>query len=139
MAASVRCSGTVCRVSSVLNRDIKQFGKQFLFDGREETCWHSDQGSSQWILLEFPQPVLVTQVSIQFQGGFSSKTCTLEGCQKEEELKRISEFYPEDSNTLQIFNFPAHTIHKLRISFQNSADFFGRIVIYHLDVLGQKQ
>ena len=32
-----------CRVSSTLNRDTKQFGKKFLFDGREETCWNSDQ------------------------------------------------------------------------------------------------
>ncbi|KAM4710523.1 BLOC-1-related complex subunit 8-like [Discoglossus pictus] len=78
MAASVLCSGTVSRVSSVLNRDIKQFGKKFLFDHKEETCWHSDQGSSQWIVLEFPQTVLVSQIHIQFQGGFSSRTCTLE-------------------------------------------------------------
>uniref|UniRef100_A0A8U7NF03 Nuclear receptor 2C2 associated protein n=1 Tax=Corvus moneduloides TaxID=1196302 RepID=A0A8U7NF03_CORMO len=37
----------ICRdsgmVSSVLNRDVKQFGKQHLFDGSEETCWNSDQ------------------------------------------------------------------------------------------------
>ena len=32
-----------CRVSSTLNRDTKQFGKKFLFDNREETCWNSDQ------------------------------------------------------------------------------------------------
>ena len=31
------------RVSSVLNRDVKQFGKKYLFDGEEETCWNSDQ------------------------------------------------------------------------------------------------
>ena len=30
-------------MSSTLNRDTKQFGKKFLFDGREETCWNSDQ------------------------------------------------------------------------------------------------
>ena len=31
------------RVSSVLNRDVKQFGKKFMFDGEEDTCWNSDQ------------------------------------------------------------------------------------------------
>ena len=31
------------RVSSVLNRDVKQFGKKHLLDGDEETCWNSDQ------------------------------------------------------------------------------------------------
>ena len=31
------------RVSSVLNRNSKQYGKKFMFDGQEETCWNSDQ------------------------------------------------------------------------------------------------
>lgn len=31
------------RVSSVLNRDVKQFGKKYMFDTNEETCWNSDQ------------------------------------------------------------------------------------------------
>ena len=31
------------RVSSVLNRDSRQFGKKYMFDGLEETCWNSDQ------------------------------------------------------------------------------------------------
>lgn len=31
------------RVSSVLNRDVKQLGKKFMFDSNEETCWNSDQ------------------------------------------------------------------------------------------------
>lgn len=31
------------RVSSVLNRDVKQFGKKHMFDANEETCWNSDQ------------------------------------------------------------------------------------------------
>ncbi|CAH2293431.1 nuclear receptor 2C2-associated [Pelobates cultripes] len=102
MAASVLCAGTVSRVSSVLQRDVKQFGKQFLFDNKEETCWNSDQGSSQWITLEFPHNVLVSQLHIQFQGGFSSKTCILEGCQKDEEFVKIADFYPEDTNALQL-------------------------------------
>lgn len=31
------------KVSSVLDQNTKQFGKTFLFDGNEETCWNSDQ------------------------------------------------------------------------------------------------
>ncbi|NXT14422.1 NR2CA protein, partial [Prunella fulvescens] len=67
------------RVSSVLNRDVKHFGKQHLFDGSEETCWNSDQGTCQWVTLDFPRPVKVSELHIQFQGGFSSQLCTLEG------------------------------------------------------------
>uniref|UniRef100_A0A8C6PJV0 Nuclear receptor 2C2-associated protein n=1 Tax=Nothobranchius furzeri TaxID=105023 RepID=A0A8C6PJV0_NOTFU len=43
MANSLICSLTQSRVSSVLNRDVKQFGKKFMFDNNEETCWNSDQ------------------------------------------------------------------------------------------------
>jgi len=31
------------RVSSVLNHDKKQFGKSQMFDGKEDTCWNSDE------------------------------------------------------------------------------------------------
>lgn len=31
------------KVSSVLDQNTKQFGKTFLFDDNEETCWNSDQ------------------------------------------------------------------------------------------------
>lgn len=39
---------TTTRVSSTLNRDTKQFGKKFLIDGSDETCWNSDQGGTSW-------------------------------------------------------------------------------------------
>ena len=32
----------------MLNRDVKQFGKKFLFDGQDDTCWNSDQVSRPW-------------------------------------------------------------------------------------------
>lgn len=37
------------------------------------------QGSCQWVTLDFPHTVRVSQLHIQFQGGFSSRLCTLEG------------------------------------------------------------
>ncbi|TWW57721.1 Nuclear receptor 2C2-associated protein TR4 orphan receptor-associated 16 kDa protein -like protein [Takifugu flavidus] len=90
------------RVSSVLNRDVKQYGKKYLFDCNEETCWNSDQGERQWVILEFPQSVKVSELRIQFQGGFSAGTCRLEGCQKEGDFNAMGQFYPEDNNCLQI-------------------------------------
>ena len=46
MMSLLREKKFVCRVSSTLNRDTKQFGKKFLFDDKEETCWNSDQVQS---------------------------------------------------------------------------------------------
>lgn len=37
------------------------------------------QGLSQWVILEFPQRIRVSQLQIQFQGGFSSRRGHLEG------------------------------------------------------------
>lgn len=102
MTHSLVCPDTVSRVSSVLNRNTRQFGKKHLFDQDEETCWNSDQGPSQWVILEFPQRVCVSQLQIQFQGGFSSRRGCLEGSQGSEALGKIVDFYPEDNNSLQI-------------------------------------
>uniref|UniRef100_A0A3Q0THM1 Nuclear receptor 2C2-associated protein n=1 Tax=Amphilophus citrinellus TaxID=61819 RepID=A0A3Q0THM1_AMPCI len=134
MASSLICSETQTRVSSVLNRDVKQYGKKYMFDCNEETCWNSDQGECQWVSLEFPNTVRVSELKVQFQGGFSAKTCRLEG------KALLSHFYPEDNNTHQIsFLLPeAPVVDKVKIMFENSADFFGRIIVYSLDVLGEK-
>lgn len=39
------------RVSSVLNRDTKQFGKKHLVDNDDDTCWNSDQVFHNYMLL----------------------------------------------------------------------------------------
>ncbi|KAF7237068.1 Nuclear receptor 2C2-associated protein [Varanus komodoensis] len=181
---SLICSETVSRVSSVLNREVKQFGKKYMFDGNEETSWNSDQGATQWLVLEFPRTVQASLIQIQFQGGFASQKCTVQGSRKGEELSQVAEFYPEDTNALQIsflqpsrqeelcpamgcmrasqrspgkmdalpvslrrrpvpslVHFPlegAPAADKLKISFCNSTDFFGRIIVYRLEVLGKR-
>ncbi|XP_026201000.1 nuclear receptor 2C2-associated protein [Anabas testudineus] len=139
MAHSLICSETQSRVSSVLNRDVKQYGKKYMFDCNEETCWNSDQGEYQWVSLEFPQSVKVSELKIQFQGGFSAKTCRLEGCSKDGDSTVIEHFYPEDNSSLQSFPIQeASVVDKIKIMFENSADFFGRIIVYSLDILGEK-
>ncbi|CAB1324448.1 unnamed protein product, partial [Coregonus sp. 'balchen'] len=97
-----------------------------MFDSNEETCWNSDQ------------PVRVSELKVQFQGGFSGKTCRLEGSPKDGDLAKITHFYPEDNSSLQISFNEAPMVHRLKIVFENSADFFGRIIVYSLDVLGER-
>lgn len=138
MSRSLVCPGTVSRVSSVLNRDTRQFGKKHLFDQDEETCWSSDQGPSQWVMLQFPQRVRVSQLCIQFQGGFSSRRGRLEGSQGSEALGKILDFYPEDNNRLQSFSVPPAEVDQLKVTLEDGTDFFGRVVIYHLRVLGEE-
>lgn len=138
MTQSLVCPETVSRVSSVLNRNSRQFGKKYLFDEDEETCWNSDQGPSQWVTLEFPHRVHITQLQVQFQGGFSSRRSCLEGSQGGDTLSKIVNFYPEDTNALQTFSIPTVEVDRLKLTFEDTTDFFGRVVIYHLRVLGEK-
>ncbi|KAH6928821.1 hypothetical protein HPB50_020118 [Hyalomma asiaticum] len=63
-------------VSSVLNRDVSNFGKKHLTDGCRDTCWNSDQRDT--------------------------------------------------------------PVEKMRIVFRSSTDMFGRVVVYHLAVCGNK-
>ncbi|KAJ0065682.1 hypothetical protein NL108_016218, partial [Boleophthalmus pectinirostris] len=103
-------------------------------------------GEYQWVSLEFPQSVKITEIKLQFQGGFAAKSCRLEGSHTDGEIK-VRQFYPEDDNSLQIsFNKPNHifpiqeapVVDKVKIIFENSTDFFGRVIVYSLDILGEK-
>ncbi|XP_071845562.1 nuclear receptor 2C2-associated protein-like [Apostichopus japonicus] len=133
------------RVSSVLNNDVKQFGKKFLIDGNEETCWNSDQaqaGSGQWISLEFREPVLLEEIHLTFQGGFVGKTCQIHAVIGQEDAtsySKILDFFPKDDNSRQIFQIPndGNKVTRVKIVFMESSDFYGRITVYSLDVTGK--
>jgi hypothetical protein len=46
-------------VSSVQNKNAKEYGKKHLYDGKEETCWNSDQGLPQHITVKYSSPVAI--------------------------------------------------------------------------------
>lgn len=95
------------RVSSVLNRDTKSYGRQFLCDGKEETCWNSDQGDEQWIVVNFGKPVKISKIELKFQGGFCSAQVLLERLDstksiEQQSFDKVFEFYPKDANSSQV-------------------------------------
>ncbi|XP_015122663.1 nuclear receptor 2C2-associated protein [Diachasma alloeum] len=122
-----------CRVSSVLNKEVKSYGKQFMFDESEETCWNSDSGIPQWILINLQSECELSTIEIQFQGGFVGKNCRLEARLDATSLKHIQDFYPEDTNKVQRFTLdnPVRAS-GFKLIFDKSTDFFGRIIIYKL-------
>jgi len=129
------------RVSSVLNNDRKLYGKKYLFDGKDETCWNSDGGSPQWIEFSFPNSKSVEQLIIQFQGGFAAKSCILQNIfdSVEEPVNAdiAFQFYPKDSNTSQTFTIQnLLPCKKFKLTFDSSYDFYGRIIIYNVDIIG---
>ncbi|XP_014786845.1 nuclear receptor 2C2-associated protein [Octopus bimaculoides] len=130
---------TRVRVSSVLNRDVKQFGKSGLFDCRDDTCWNSSEGTPQWILVDLGIQAEIKEIAISFQGGFAGKDCWIETSSSvnSNELKYLCKFYPEDNSTLQIFPLKeSPTAQLIKIVFHTSTDFYGRIIVYKLDIIG---
>lgn len=131
-----------CRVSSVLGRNTRELGKQHLFDGSAETCWNSDQGVPQWVALRWPSPVQVTTIIAQFQGGFCGAANTVVEVPQGEgssEWHTAHSWPLEDIGTPQTLHLPEPlTTTSLRLTFPSSTDFFGRIIMYKLDVLGKK-
>ncbi|XP_058805273.1 nuclear receptor 2C2-associated protein-like isoform X2 [Phymastichus coffea] len=124
-----------CRVSSVLNKNVKSYGKQFMFDDESETCWNSDSGSPQWVFIKFDQEVELSCIKIQFQGGFAGKKCWIEAGSDLKNLDYIQDIFPEDINLLQTFNLDfSKKASAFKIIFDSSTDFFGRIIIYKLSL-----
>jgi len=133
---------TECRVSSVLNGDKKMYGKQFLFDGCDETCWSSDKGTPQKIDVVFDEEVKVSKLKIQFQGGFAARKMTLTAVENNDSDPSAEssdttplELFPHDTNQVQEFELEKPLLTKtLRIVLHSSYDFYGRLIVYHLDI-----
>lgn len=89
------------------------------------------QGTPQWIEVVFKEDCDISSLSIQFQGGFVGKNCHTDIDSGVGNLVSVP-FFPEDINTLQTFSVESAKAKRIRIVFENSTDFFGRIVIYNL-------
>ncbi|XP_017013577.3 nuclear receptor 2C2-associated protein [Drosophila takahashii] len=128
-----------CRVSSVLNKEVKQYGKQLMFDTKEDTSWTSDEGTPQWITVSLDEPQKISGFSFQFQGGFAGLKSEMimysaDGVQIHQEP-----FYPEDINSPQLFQLKdtvrEKACSKIKFIFESSTDLFGRIIVYNLQLL----
>lgn len=148
------------RVSSSLD---KSTGKKNLIDNSPETCWASQQvlpfhsynalsqvdiflqGLPQFIQLDFPNRVIPKRLSIVFQGGFVGKRCAVytSGIDSDTAWHILSHIYPEDVNRRQSFDLvPTQPelsqggVSSVKLVFEESSDFFGRITVYDLKLEG---
>ncbi|PAA51513.1 hypothetical protein BOX15_Mlig018476g1, partial [Macrostomum lignano] len=123
------------RVSSVLNRNNSEFGKRHLTDRNPETCWNSDQGAGQWIELALARPSRLLSLQLQFQGGFSATRCLVAALPGDGEPQLLADARLSDSSQLQSLNLapgapPVRD--RIRLTFLETADPFGRVTVYQL-------
>lgn len=100
------------------------------------------KGLPQHILLDFGTPASVETIQFTFQGGFAGKKCVALGSlssSPNEYNVEIGAFYPEDINSMQTFQFtPSQPVQRLKVVFEESTDFYGRITVYKFQVLGSR-
>lgn len=81
-------------------------------------------------------------LAVHFQGGFCGAADTVVEVPQGEGSNgwQTALSWPlEDVGTPQTFHLPEPlTVTSLRLTFPSSTDFFGRIIMYKLDVLGKK-
>ncbi|KAJ7702987.1 galactose-binding domain-like protein [Mycena rosella] len=136
---------TPIKVSSSLDKSV---GKKNLVDDNPETCWTSQQGIPQFVQLGFSELVLPESVSLTFQGGFVGTRCAVKVPAPDSDSgnswKTVTYIFPEDINGRQEFSLKSESsavviaggIDRLRLEFEESSDFFGRITLYDLKLHG---
>ena len=143
--------GTTARASSVLKKNTKLYGPMNALDATNETsCWNSDavpSGASNGdepitFTIHFgpKRMVQIDEIRIQFQGGFVAEECTacISKGDDQEWVELEEPIEPEDVNDMQTFAIADEdrTCNMLRLSFEGSSDFYGRVTIYKLEVWG---
>jgi len=88
--------------------------------------------------------VIPKRLSITFQGGFVGTRCLIQTPSSTPGGWEVAtEIFPEDSNRPQDFtlipdspNSLDNGVEKLKLAFERSSDFFGRVTIYDLRLEG---
>lgn len=128
-----------------------------LDNSNESSCWNSDGdadgNTAISFVVSFHRSVTVKEIRIQFQGGFVAEECTLflhdspalDKDNLKAEWKELSDacIEPADSNEMQCFDLTEQSENdrlcdSLKIEFNSSTDFYGRVTIYKLEVWGDE-
>lgn len=134
-------------MSSVLQKNLKQYGPKHAFDyANSTTCWNSEGSSSGkkecYFCVDFGRLVKPTELRIQFQAGFSAEqTYVLKQSQDGQQYEQIEELETEDEHEMQVFPLPCGTApgsstSSIKMVFDEFTDFYGRVTIYQLQIWG---
>ena len=92
------------------------------------------KGSFHWIKIEFQKQVTIDEIKVQFHGGYGCKNMQVDYISKEKTNTEV--FYPQDCHSFQQFKNNSYQVDSLKITFIQTNDMFGRLIIYSLDVIG---
>ncbi|KAE8891957.1 hypothetical protein PF005_g9593 [Phytophthora fragariae] len=130
---------TTCRASSTLDRNKQLYGAANMLSTDLSSCWNSAQGIPQQVQVLLHRAVDVSALCVMFQGGFVGQDVQVHvrkagGGGGWEQVDVVVD--PEDANDLQEFPCKLTQVEAVALTFQRSTDFYGRVVIYRLEVHG---
>lgn len=149
------------RASSILQRNAKVYGPANALTA-DSSCWNSegdgDDTATHWFRLDFGRVVQPTAVALQFQAGFCATTGRIE-CQNTQNNNDNSSSKGgggadwqvvmdndavewQDDHELQTLSLAAAApppCTALRIVLQECTDFYGRVILYQVQVWGTDQ
>ena len=132
-------------------------------DGRSSNNYDPSSSSSfaQYYEIHFHRSVKVHEIRVQFQGGFVGLDCTVYKQRRrrrrrdddtnndigDDEWEEMEELYMDPMDTTDVQSFHPSDVNSLpsnpmvtaiRIEFGKSTDFYGRIVLYSIEVWGME-
>ena len=152
-------TGSSAKASSVLDKNAKLYGPTNALDlDNASTSWYSignEGGSGTFFIVRFHRRVYIRELRIQFQGGFAGEKCIVSTATTTSlgglspscwtELGHL-ELEPEDTNEVQSFDLTDGKgdddnrlcCTDVKIGFDDFTDFYERIIVYTLEVLGNE-
>ena len=138
----------------MLNKNKLYSANNALDNKNESTCWNSDgqaDGNTEHsFIVNFHRNVQISSISLQFQGGFVAEECdfyTTNTPEGKANWKKIQDAYiePEDLNTIQKFDLDecedisALVCNAVKLVFNSSSDFYGRVILYKVELYGDEK
>jgi len=141
------------RASSVLQNNSKVYGAAKALDCENAlTSWNSEGSPNgkkeNFIIVDFSgggkdpnRVVKPEELCVQFQAGFAAEEIEVHAACSDSGSRwsKVDEMEADDDHELQ--SFPLSTMEKttaLKIVFNETTDFYGRVIIYQLQVWGKE-
>lgn len=138
------------RASSVLQNNTKEYGASKALDCENAlSSWNSegspDGKKENCLVIDFGETrtVKAAELSIQFQAGFAAEELTVYTQESGSKTwSKAEEIEAEDDHEMQAFPLSDaikdQPIGALKIVFHETTDFYGRVIVYQLQVWGQE-
>ena len=145
-------TGTTAKASSVLQNNTKVYGPTKALDCENAlTSWNSEGSPNgkkeSFFIVDFSgggkQPnrrVQPVEIGVQFQAGFAAEEITVYvQSGGKSAWSKVEEIEADDDHELQSFPLSvADETTALKVVFDETTDFYGRVIVYQLQVWGKE-